>query len=181
LRRQEKGGHPASCRSWWHRRCRCERHQPASRHRPAAAMPPAADAASSCAAVRTERPRSFARLRPSPVRARINSRSNSAKPPSTVSISRPWALVVSAHASWRLLKPAPRAVIAAITLSRSRVDLASRSSRVTTSTSPGSSRPIAFTSSGRSVFAPDIFSLNTLGLYRASDRLVGPADRCEEE
>jgi hypothetical protein len=30
------------------------------------------------------------------------------------------------------------------------------------STSLGSSRPIAFTSSGRSVLAPDIFSLNTL-------------------
>src|SRR5712691_2177152 len=107
-------------------------------------------------------PRSFARLRPTPVRARINSRSNSARPPSTVSISRPWALVVSAQASLRLLKPAPRSAIAAITLSRSRVDLASRSSRVTTSTSPGSSRPIAFTSSGRSVLAPDTFSLNTL-------------------
>jgi len=96
------------------------------------------------------------------IRARINSRSNSARPPSTVSIKRPWALVVSAQASLRLLKPAPRSAIAAITLSRSRVDLASRSSRVTTSTSPGSSRPIAFTSSGRSVLAPDIFSLNTL-------------------
>ena len=51
-------------------------------------------------------PRSLARLRPSPVRARINSRSNSARPPSTVSISRPWALVVSAHASLSDLKPA---------------------------------------------------------------------------
>jgi hypothetical protein len=40
LRRQEKGGHPAACRSWWPPRCRCERHQPASRHRPAAAMLP---------------------------------------------------------------------------------------------------------------------------------------------
>jgi ubiquinone/menaquinone biosynthesis C-methylase UbiE len=49
-----------------------------------------------------------------------------------------------------------------ITLSRSRVDLASRSSRVTTSMSPGSSRPIPFTSSGWSVLAPDIFSLDTL-------------------
>jgi hypothetical protein len=40
LRRHGKGGHPAACRSWWHRCCRCERHQPASRHRPAAAMLP---------------------------------------------------------------------------------------------------------------------------------------------
>jgi len=34
-------------------------------------------------------PRPLARVRPSPVRARISSRSNSARPPSTVSISRP--------------------------------------------------------------------------------------------
>ena len=54
LRRHGKGDHPAACRSWWHQRCRCERHQPASRQRPAAAMLPAADAASACAADRTE-------------------------------------------------------------------------------------------------------------------------------
>ncbi len=34
-------------------------------------------------------PRAFARLLPPPVRARISSRSNSANPPSTVSINRP--------------------------------------------------------------------------------------------
>jgi transcriptional regulator with GAF, ATPase, and Fis domain len=45
-----------------------------------------------------ETPRSFARLRPSPVRARINSRSNSARPPSTVNISRP---------VWRRSTPSP--------------------------------------------------------------------------
>src|SRR5262245_25247834 len=45
--------------------------------------------------------------RPSPVRARISSRSNSAKPPSTVNISRPCGLVVSAQASLSDLKPAP--------------------------------------------------------------------------
>ena len=38
----------------------------------------------------------------------ISSRSNSARPPSTVSISRPWAVAVSARAPCRLLKPAPR-------------------------------------------------------------------------
>ena len=42
-------------------------------------------------------PRSFARFLPSPVRARIISRSNSAKPPRTVSINRPCGLVVSAQ------------------------------------------------------------------------------------
>ena len=36
----------------------------------------------------------------SPVRARISSRSNSAKPPSTVSMSRPCGVVVSAHVSF---------------------------------------------------------------------------------
>jgi hypothetical protein len=36
---------------------------------------------------------------PSPVRMRISSRSNSARPPNTVSIKRPCAVVVSAHAS----------------------------------------------------------------------------------
>jgi hypothetical protein len=42
-------------------------------------------------------PRACARLRPSPVRARISSRSNSAKPPRTVSIRRPCGVVVSAQ------------------------------------------------------------------------------------
>jgi hypothetical protein len=44
-------------------------------------------------------PAALARARPSPVRVRINSRSNSARPPRTVSIKRPCAEVVSAHAS----------------------------------------------------------------------------------
>ena len=49
---------------------------------------------------------------PPPVRARINSRSNSAKPASTVSISLPWELVVSAQISLSDFEPAPRCVIA---------------------------------------------------------------------
>ena len=39
-------------------------------------------------------PRSLARMRPSPVRDRIKSRSNSANPPIAVSIKRPYGLVV---------------------------------------------------------------------------------------
>ena len=39
-------------------------------------------------------PRALARVRPSPVRARINSRSNSARPPTTVDIKRPCGVVV---------------------------------------------------------------------------------------
>ena len=58
--------------------------------------------------------------RPSPVRARINSRSNSASPPRTVSIKRPCAVVVSAQASARDRNPAFLPVIAARVLRRSR-------------------------------------------------------------
>jgi hypothetical protein len=56
-------------------------------------------------------PLAFARVLPSLVRARISSRSNSASPPNTVSISRPCAVVVSAHASLSDLKPAPALAI----------------------------------------------------------------------
>src|SRR5580704_13956415 len=76
-------------------------------------------------------PRATARARPSPVRARIRSRSNSARPPSTVNIKRPCDVVVSAHASPSERKPAFLPVIAASVFNRSRVDRASRSSRVT--------------------------------------------------
>jgi len=68
-------------------------------------------------------PLAFARSRPSPVRVRISSRSNSANPPNTVSISRPCAVVVSAHVSLRDLKPAPFSAIVPSRLRRSRVDL----------------------------------------------------------
>ena len=99
-------------------------------------------------------PRAFARSRPSPVRARIRSRSNSASPPSTVSISRPCDVVVSAHASPSDRKPAFLPVMAARVFNRSRVDRASRSSRVTISTSPASSASITRRSCARSVLAP---------------------------
>ena len=99
-------------------------------------------------------PRATARARPSPVRARIRSRSNSASPPSTVSISRPCDVVVSAHVSPSERKPAFLAVIAARVFNRSRVDRASRSSRVTVSTSPASSWSSNRRSCARSVLAP---------------------------
>ena len=66
-------------------------------------------------------PRALARLRPSSVRARISSHSHSARPPNTVSINRPWAVVVSAQASARDRNPAPALPIASRVLSRSRV------------------------------------------------------------
>src|SRR5208283_2462298 len=56
----------------------------------------------------------------SPVRARIRSRSNSASPASTVSISRPCDVVVSAHASPSDLKPAFLPVMVARMFNRSR-------------------------------------------------------------
>ena len=81
-------------------------------------------------------PRALARARPSPVRARIRSRSNSASPDSTVTISRPCDVVVSAHVSPRIgTRPSCRSWSASV-FNRSRVDRASRSSRVTISTSP---------------------------------------------
>jgi hypothetical protein len=54
-------------------------------------------------------------LSPSPVLARISSRSNCANPPRTVSIRRPWGLVVSAQASFSERKPAPRLDISSMT------------------------------------------------------------------
>jgi hypothetical protein len=69
----------------------------------------------------------------------------------TVSISRPCGVVVSAQPSAIERKPAPFVPIASITLSRSRVERASRSSRVTSNTSPAASEAIAFASCFRSV------------------------------
>src|SRR5580704_16112421 len=67
-------------------------------------------------------------VRPSPVRAKISDRSNSASPPRTVSISLPCGVVVSAQGSARDRKPAPFSATVASTLRRSLVLLASRSS-----------------------------------------------------
>jgi hypothetical protein len=71
-------------------------------------------------------PRALARSRPSPVRARISSRSNSARPPRIVSIKRPWAVVVSASVSPRDRNPASRLATAANVFKRSRVDRANQ-------------------------------------------------------
>jgi hypothetical protein len=55
-------------------------------------------------------------------------------------------------------QPAPRLPTSSNTFNRSRVERASRSSRVTNSTSPGSSLRISLASSGLSVFTPLTFS-----------------------
>jgi hypothetical protein len=67
---------------------------------------------------------------------------------------------VSAQASARDLKAAPRSEMLAKTFRRSLVDLASRSSLVTSSTSPLCRAAIALARALRSVTAPLIFSLN---------------------
>jgi hypothetical protein len=99
-------------------RCSCALRRPVNAHPRVAGWLPDADGGSS--PKRT--PRALARVRPSLVRARISSRSNSAKPPSTVNISRPCGVVVSAHLSVSDLKPAPALAIMSRILSRSRVD-----------------------------------------------------------
>src|ERR1019366_7061457 len=86
-------------------------------------------------------PRALARSRPSPVRAWINALSDSASPPSTASIKRPCAVVLSAHVSPRDRNPAFFAVIAATVFKRSRVDRASLSRRVTSAQTPRGSSP----------------------------------------
>lgn len=77
-------------------------------------------------------PRALARLRLFTVRAQIRPRSNSARPPRTVSIKRLRAVVVSAHVS-----PTDQSAFSAADVSkRSWVDGACRVERVTVSTSP---------------------------------------------
>src|SRR5438309_2194243 len=61
------------------------------------------------------------------------------KPPSTVSMRRPWRMVVSAHVSANDRKPASFPATAARPFSRSRVERTRQSSRVTISPSLASS------------------------------------------
>ena len=116
----------------------------------------AASMAGGCAKVFSEKtPRAFARARPSPVRARISS--NSARPPKTVSISRPCGVVVSAQVSDDDLNVAPALAMASRMLSKSRVERASLSRHVTTTVSPSPSVLISFASCGLSDRAPLIY------------------------
>jgi hypothetical protein len=75
-------------------------------------------------------------FRPSPVRGRISSPSNSASPPNTVSISRPCAVVVFAQLSPSNWKPALRSAIAPRVLRRSRVERASPAGRAWSPSAP---------------------------------------------
>ena len=75
---------------------------------------------------------------------------------------RPCGVVVSAHVPFSERKPAFAFATASSTLSKSRVDLASRSSRVTINTSPSSSAASTLRSCARSVLAPLAISRNTL-------------------
>src|SRR5215207_871618 len=80
---------------------------------------------------------------------------------STVSIRRPCGVVVSAQVSFSERKPACLSATAARVLSRSRVERASRSRRVTRTTSPGLRARRRRVSSGRSARAPLTFSRKT--------------------
>ena len=82
-------------------------------------------------------PWALARLLPSAVRVRIRSRSTSAKPPSTASINRPVLVPVSAHGSVKDRNCAFASTMRLTIPNRSRVLRASRSMRVTVTTSPG--------------------------------------------
>jgi hypothetical protein len=74
--------------------------------------------------LRNRTPLAFALLRPSSVLARINSLSNSARPPRTVDTNRPCGVVVSAQWSASERKPAPAFPTASMTFSKSLVDRA---------------------------------------------------------
>jgi hypothetical protein len=103
-------------------------------------------------------PRAFARLLPSAVRVRIRSRSTSASPPSTAIIKRPVLVAVSAHGSASDRNCPPASTICLTMANRSKVERASRSMRVTVTTSPGPRAFKSFNSSRRSAFAPVTFS-----------------------
>ena len=122
-------------------------------------------------------PRAFARSRPSLVLAKMRCLSNSANPPSTVIISLPCGVVVSAQELPRDLKPAPRSPIAARVLSRSLVLRARRSSLVTSNTSPSSRTATALAKALRSVTAPLTFSAKTCSAI-VSARLIGAPSAC---
>jgi hypothetical protein len=88
----------AQAQTLWDRQHRSASHRPVLRQRRGAAALPGASGRVSLRGRPKLIPRACARLRPSPVRARISSRSNSASPPRTVSNSRPCGVVVSAQA-----------------------------------------------------------------------------------
>ena len=116
-------------------------------------------------------PRACARFRPSSVRAFIRWRSNVAKPARTVTNSSPCGVEVSHHGSCSDLNLAPRSAMACRILSRSRVDRASRSRRVTISRSSRSSRFRTLPSSARSVRAPDDRPISAGHCVNAAARL----------
>ncbi len=83
------------------------------------------------------RPWALARLLPSAVRVRIKSRSTSARRPSTAITKRPVLVPVSAHGSASDRNCAFASTMRLTMPNRSKVERASRSIRVTVTTSPG--------------------------------------------
>lgn len=109
-------------------------------------------------------PSAFARARPLFVLIRIKTGSNSARPSSTVNINRPYGVVVSAQTPASERNPAP---LSAIVASKSRVDWASLSSRVTTRTSAASNSSMTRRSYRRLLSSPLATSRNTLPVPEA--------------
>jgi hypothetical protein len=99
-------------------------------------------------------PFAMARLRPSPVRSLIRSRSNSAIAASNVESRRPCELEVSQSGSPSDRNAAPALPIRSIRLSNSRVERPSLSSFVTSTTSPSLREANSFATCGRSALAP---------------------------
>ena len=93
-------------------------------------------------------PWALGHARPSPVRARINSRSNSANLPSTAIINRLVGADVSAHVWTRDRKPAFLSVIVPNISKRPRVGCAKRSGHVTIGSSTAFNAASAFGKAG---------------------------------
>src|SRR5438128_5414577 len=116
----------------------------------------------------------MARLRPSPVRSRINSRSNSAMAASSVESSRPCGLDVSHNGSPSDRNAAPALLMRSMTSSSSRVDLPSRSSLVTVTISPGFNAAMSLASCGRSARTPLTFSRKIVSAPAALSASIWP-------
>src|SRR5215510_10125656 len=115
-------------------------------------------------------PFAIARLRPSPVRSRISSRSNSAMAARSVESSRPCGLEVSHSGSPSERNTAPALPTRSIRSRSSRVERPSRSSLVTWTTSLGLSAAMSLQLWAISAHAADLLAVDR-GRARGFERL----------